>query len=33
MFNRRRLVDIRNNEVFIIKDDPLSILFKVKAFS
>jgi len=32
MFNRRRFVDIRNNEVFIIKDDPLSILFKVKAF-
>ena len=32
MFNRRRFVDIRNNEVFIIKDDPLSVLFKVKAF-
>ncbi len=32
VFNCQRFVDIRNNEVFIIKDDPLSVLFKVKAF-
>ena len=32
LFNYHKFIDIRNKNVFIVKDDPLGTLFKVKAF-